>query len=66
MGAHQAQQAPAAVSNGGADDYSDVTFEYDAVSDYDAADGQPGANVQFAQDVQVPTSTGISRVVFFW
>jgi hypothetical protein len=55
-----AQQAPAAVSNGGADDYSDITFEYDPVSDYDAADGLPGPNVQFAQDVQVPTSAGVS------
>jgi hypothetical protein len=53
---------PLAVSNGGADNYSDITFEYDPVSDYDAVDGQPGPNVQFAQDVQVPTSTGISPV----
>jgi hypothetical protein len=53
---------PLAVSNGGVDNYSDVTFEYDPVSDYDAVDGQPGPNVQFAQDVQVPTSAGISPV----
>jgi hypothetical protein len=53
---------PIAVSNGGADNYSDITFEYDPVSDYDAVDGQPGPNVQFAQDVQVPTSAGLSPV----
>jgi hypothetical protein len=53
---------PMPVSNAGADNYSDITFEYDPVSDYDAVDGQPGPNVQFAQDVQVPTSTGLSPV----
>jgi hypothetical protein len=53
---------PQPISNAGADNYSDVTFEYDPVSDYDATDGQPGPNVQFAQDVQVPTTTGISNV----
>ncbi len=53
---------PQPISNAGADNYSDVTFEYDPVSDYDAVDGQPGPNTQFAQDVQVPTAAGISSV----
>ncbi len=53
---------PFLISNGGADNYSDVTFEYDPVSDYDAVDGQPGPNTQFAQDVQVPTANGLSSV----
>ncbi len=50
------------VSNGGADNYSDVTFEYDPVSDYDAVDNQPGPNTQTANDIEVPTTTGISNV----
>jgi hypothetical protein len=54
--------APFPVSNGGADNYSDVTFEYDPVSDYDAIDGQPGPDTQTAQDVQVPTAVGTSTV----
>lgn len=53
---------PFLISNGGADNYSDVTFEYDPVSDYDATDNVPGPNTQFAQDVQVPTAAGISSV----
>ncbi len=60
IGARSATPQP--ISNAGADNYSDVTFEYDPVSDYDATDGQPGPNVQFAQDVQVPTTSGISSV----
>ncbi len=50
------------VSNAGADNYSDVTFEYDPVSDYDVADGQPGVQVNSAQDIQVPTAAGLSDV----
>ena len=53
---------PMAVSNGGADNYSDVTFEYDPVSDYDPTTGQPGVDVQQAQDIQVPTAAGLSSV----
>jgi len=53
---------PQPVSNGGADNYSDVTFEYDPVSDYDASVNQPGALVQQAQAIQVPTTTGLSSV----
>jgi hypothetical protein len=53
---------PQAISNNGADNYSDVTFEYDPVSDYVANGNQPGPQVQFAQDMQVPTTTGISSV----
>jgi len=53
---------PIHVSNADADNFSDVTFEADPVSDYNAATGTPGARVQFAQDVGVPTATGISSV----
>jgi hypothetical protein len=53
---------PFPVSNGGVDNYSDVTFEYDPVSDYDVADNQPGPNTLTANDVQVPTTAGISNV----
>ncbi|HEX3804758.1 MAG TPA: hypothetical protein VHV75_18180 [Solirubrobacteraceae bacterium] len=50
------------ISNAGADNYSDVTFEYDPVSDFVASGDTPGAQTQFAQDVQVPTSAGVSSV----
>lgn len=53
---------PQPLSNGGADNYSDITFEYDAVSDYDATDNLPGPNTQQAQDIQVPTTGGLSAV----
>lgn len=53
---------PGPVSNGGADNYSDVTFEYDPVSDYVANGNTPGSEVQFAQDIQVPTTAGVSSV----
>lgn len=53
---------PQPVSNGAADNYSDVTFEYDSVSDYTANGGLPGPGTQQAQDIQVPTSTGLSSV----
>lgn len=53
---------PQAVSNAGADDYSDVTFEYDPVADYVANGDVPGPEVQFAQDIQVPTTAGVSNV----
>jgi hypothetical protein len=53
---------PQPISNAGADNYSDVTFEYDPVSDYVANGDTPGAETQFAQDVQVPTSAGVSNV----
>lgn len=54
--------AISSVSNAGADNYSDVTFEYDPVSDYQASGNQPGPQTQYAQDVDVPTTTGISEV----
>ena len=53
---------PQPISNGGADNYSDITFEYDPVSDYTANGGTPGSQVQFAQDIQVPTTAGVSNV----
>ncbi len=51
---------PQAVSNGGADNYSDVSFDYDPVPDYTANGNLPGPETQQAQDVQVPTTAGIS------
>jgi hypothetical protein len=53
---------PQPIPNGGADDYSDVTFEYDPVSDYTANGGLPGPETQQAQDIQVPTAAGLSNV----
>ena len=53
---------PTAVSNAGNDNYSDVTFEYDPISDYVSNGGTPGPETSFAQDVQVPTSAGLSSV----
>jgi hypothetical protein len=50
------------VSNGGADNYSSVTFEYDPVSDYDANGDSPGPETQYANEVEVPTAAGISPV----
>jgi hypothetical protein len=50
------------VSNGGADDYSNVTFEYDPVKDYVANGDTPGPELQFANEVEVPTAAGISPV----
>jgi hypothetical protein len=56
-----AQSLPA-VSNGGADNYSVVTFVYDPVADYDASGDTPGLETQYATGVDVPTTTGISPV----
>jgi hypothetical protein len=53
---------PQPISNGGADSYSDVTFEYDPVADYDANGDLPGPETQTAQDIQVPTTAGLSSV----
>jgi hypothetical protein len=53
---------PRAISNAAADDYSDVTFEYDPVSDYDANGDLPGPETNQAQDIQVPTVAGLSSV----
>lgn len=50
------------VSNGGADNYSNVTFEYDPVKDYVANGDTPGPELQFANEVEVPTAAGISAV----
>jgi hypothetical protein len=51
-----------AVSNGGADNYSNVTFEYDPLKDYVANGDTAGPETQFANEVEVPTTTGISSV----
>ena len=56
-----AQSFPS-VSNGGADNYSQVTFEYDPVKDYVASGDTPGPELQFGNEVSVPTATGISPV----
>jgi hypothetical protein len=53
---------PQPISNAGSDSYSDVTFEYDPVSDYVANGDLPGPETQTAQDIQVPTTAGISSV----
>ena len=56
IGANSGKPQP--VSNAGAPSYSDVTFEYDPVSDYAANGDQPGPETNFAQDIQVPTVAG--------
>jgi hypothetical protein len=53
---------PQPLSNGAADDYSDVTFEYDPVSDYVANGDLPGSETNQIQDIQVPTTLGTSDV----
>ncbi len=53
---------PQPISNGGADNYSDVTFEYDPVNDYVANGNLPGPETNQIQDIQVPTAAGISSV----
>jgi hypothetical protein len=50
------------ISNAGADNYSDVTFEYDPVSDFVASGDTAGPETEFAQDIQVPTTAGVSSV----
>jgi hypothetical protein len=54
--------APQPISNGAADDYSDVTFEYDPVADYTANGNLPGPETDQIQDIQVPTTLGTSDV----
>lgn len=53
---------PQPLSNGAADDYSDVTFEYDPVADYTANGNLPGPETDQIQDIQVPTVAGTSDV----
>jgi hypothetical protein len=53
---------PQVISNAAADNYSDVTFEYDPVSDYVANGDLPGPATQTVPDVQVPTAAGLSTV----
>lgn len=49
---------PSSVGNGGADDYSEVSFQYDTLKDYTAAGDSPGPNTQYANVVDVPTVSG--------
>lgn len=49
------------VSNGGADNFSDVEFEYETLAQYTAA-GTTGPDVQYAQELDVPTAAGTSSV----
>jgi hypothetical protein len=53
---------PQAISNATADNYSDVTFEYDPVADYTANGDLPGPETNQAPDIQVPTAGGLSSV----
>ncbi len=53
---------PSTVSNAGADDYSDVEFEYDTLADYQAAGNAPGPNTQYAPELDIPTTGGLSTV----
>jgi hypothetical protein len=53
---------PQAISNAAADNYSDVTFEYDPVADYDANGDFAGPETGQAEDIQVPTTAGLSDV----
>ncbi len=50
------------VSNAGADNYSNVGFEYDPVADYKANGNEPGPETQYASEVNVPTAGGLSSV----
>jgi hypothetical protein len=52
--------SPSSVSNAGADNYSDVEFEYDTLADYTAAGNSPGPNTQYAPELDVPTTSGLS------
>lgn len=61
-GANANAQSIPAVSNGGADNYTSVTFEYDPVTDYVASGDTPGPQTQYATEVEVPTAAGISPV----
>lgn len=49
-------------SNSGADDYSNVEFEIDPVSDYNANGGTPGPDTTFGTSLQVPTQGGLTAV----
>jgi hypothetical protein len=49
-------------SNGGADNYSDVEFELDPVSDYKANGDTAGPDTMFATSLQVPTQGGLTAV----
>jgi len=53
---------PQVISNATADNYSDVTFEYDPVSDYVATGDLPGPETNNVPDIQVPTAAGLSSV----
>jgi hypothetical protein len=49
-------------SNGGADNYSNVEFEVDSVSDYVANGDTPGSDTVFGDSMEIPTATGLTAV----
>ncbi len=51
-----------AFSNAGADNYSNVEFEIDPVSDYTANGDTPGSATIFGTSMEVPTATGLTAV----
>ncbi len=53
---------PSTISNDANDNFSDVEFEYDTLADYTANGDTPGDDTQYAQEVDVPTTAGISPV----
>lgn len=50
------------ISNAGNGNFSNVGFDYDPVADYVANGNSPGIKTQYAPEVDVPTTTGISAV----
>lgn len=49
-------------SNGGAENHSQVVFEYDRAKDFAANGNNPGPDTGFANEVDVPTASGLSAV----
>ncbi len=47
-------------SNGGAENHSEVLFEYDTLKDFQANGNNPGSDTMFATEVDVPTAAGLS------
>jgi hypothetical protein len=53
---------PSTIDNDANDNFSDVQFDYDTLADYTNNGDTPGEDTQYAQDVDVPTSAGLSSV----
>jgi hypothetical protein len=53
---------PSLINNDGNDDFSDVQFEYDTLANYIADGDSAGDSTQYASEVDVPTTVGISPV----